>query len=149
MSTAGVRIDEASELFQSTDAETRLYLLLDYGERLAPLPERYAAARDAGAGRVHECQSPVFLFPEVEGTGADQRVRLHADVPREAPTVRGLVGLLAEAIDGATPAEVAAIPDDLLHRLGIAQQLGMTRQRGFAGVLFQLKHAVAEASDEG
>ncbi len=133
------RLSEAAELFAGTDAETRLYLLLDYGDRLPPLPERYVAARDAGAGRVHECASPVFLFPEAE----NGRVRLHADVPREAPTVRGLVGLLVEALDGATPADVAAVPDDLLHRLGIAQQLGMRRQQGFSGVLHRLKQGVA------
>ncbi len=136
------RLDEEAELFQSADPETRLYLLLDYGERLPPLPARYAAARDAGLGRVHECQTPVFLFPEIHDGG----VRLHADVPRESPTVRGLVGLLAEALDGAPPEDVAAVPDDLLQQLGIAQQLGMRRQQGFAGVLFQLKKAVADAA---
>lgn len=136
------RLSETVELFAGTDAETRLYLLLDYADRLPPLPARYAAARDAGAGRVHECASPVFLFPEREA----DHVRLHADVPREAPTVRGLVGLLVDALDGATPADVAAVPDDLLHKLGIAQQLGMRRQQGFAGVLLRLKRGVAELS---
>jgi cysteine desulfuration protein SufE len=98
--------------------------------------------RDAGLGRVHECQSPVFLYAEAE----NGHVRLFADVPREAPTVRGLVGLLVEALDGATPDEIAATPDDLLHRLGIAQQLGMRRQQGFAGVLHRLRASATEAT---
>ncbi len=139
------RLDEAVDLFQSADPDTRLYLLLDYAERLPALPERYAAARDAGAGRVHECQSPVFLFPEVEDAGGTRRLHLHADVPRESPTIRGLVGLLAETLDGEPPEAAAAVPDDLLHRLGLAQQLGMRRQQGFAGVLHQLKQAVADS----
>lgn len=136
------RLDEAVELFTGTDPESRLLLLLDYGERLPPLPARLEPARDAGFGRVHECASPVFLYAEAEG----ERVRLHADVPREAPTVRGLVGLLVEAFDGARPEEVAAVPDDLLYRLGIAPQLGMRRLQGFGGVLHRLKASAAEAA---
>ncbi|MDX1418504.1 MAG: SufE family protein [Rubricoccaceae bacterium] len=136
------RLDEIAADFALVPAEERLYLLLDFAERLPPLPARLEAARDAGLGRVHECQSPVFLYAEAD----DGRVALYADVPREAPTVRGLVGLLVEALDGAPADTVAAVPDDLLYRLGIAQQLGMRRQQGFAGVLHRLKASAAEAT---
>ena len=51
-----------------------------------------------------------------------------------------------DAYDGATPADVAAIPDDLLQRLGVAPLLGPQRQRGFAGVLARLKYGVAQAA---
>jgi cysteine desulfuration protein SufE len=138
------RLDQTIELFRSTDADTRLYLLLDYADRLPALPDEFAPVRDAGLGRVHECQTPVFLYPRLE----DGRIRLHADVPRESPTVRGLVGLLVEALDGATPADVAAVPDDLLHQLGIAAQLGPRRQVGFDAVLRALKRSVVEMADE-
>jgi cysteine desulfuration protein SufE len=136
------RLHDTLALFETLPPEDRLHLLLDYAERLPPLPMRLEAARDAGFGRVHECASPVFLYAEAE----DGRIRLHADVPREAPTVRGLVGLLVEALDGAAPEEVAAVPDDLLYRLGIAQQLGMRRLQGFGGVLHRLKASAVEAA---
>jgi cysteine desulfuration protein SufE len=137
---------EIEELFQGTDADTRLYLLLDYSERLPPLPAELEALRDAGAGRVHECQTPVFLYPVIVDVGGQRRVRIHADVPRESPTVRGLVSLLVEAFDEATPGEVAAIPEDLLARLGLAEKLGSRRQLGFGGVLAALKQSVAAAA---
>jgi len=137
---------ETIDLFRSTDPDTRLYLLLDYSDRLPPLPTELEALRDAGMGRVHECATPVFLYPRIETEGGEQRVHLHADVPRESPTVRGLVSLLAETLDGAAPAEVAAVPDNLLDELGIAGQLGQRRQQGFAGVLLSLKLAVAGAA---
>jgi cysteine desulfuration protein SufE len=143
------RLSEAIDLFQGTDPETRLYLLLDYGERLPALPDELAPLRDAGMGRVHECQTPVFLYPQFTGAGASRRVRIHADVPRESPTVRGLVALLVETLDEAAPEDVAAVPDDLLAQLGIAQQLGTRRQQGFAGVLRALKRAVAEGAPAG
>lgn len=140
------RLDETIDLFRSTDPDTRLYLLLDYADRLPPLPAELEPLRDAGLGRVHECQTPVFLYSQVESAGADRRISIRADVPRESPTVRGLISLLVEALDGSTPADAAAVPEDLLHQLGIAAQLGSRRQLGFEGVLRALKESVAQAS---
>ena len=134
------KLQETVETFQMLEPQLRLEMLLDYANNLPPLPERLHEARDAGLGRVVECQSPVFLYTDVE----DGTARIWADVPEQAPTVRGFVSLLVDALDGAPPAEVAATPDDLLQRIGIGQSLGMTRQRGLSAVLHRIKHAVAE-----
>lgn len=134
------KLQETVETFQMLEPQLRLEMLLDYANNLPPLPERLHEARDAGLGRVVECQSPVFLYTDVE----DDTARIWADVPEQAPTVRGFVSLLVDALDGAPPAEVAATPDDLLQQIGIGQALGMTRQRGLSAVLHRIKHAVAE-----
>lgn len=134
-------LQDLVDLFAGSDVETRRMLLLDYADSLPEMPERYRAMMEHGLGRVHECQSPVFLYPEVEG-GA---LRLHAYVPPESPTVRGVVSLLAQTLDGASPEAVAALPDDLFQQMGLADALGLTRQRGLAAVLHRVKHAVAEA----
>jgi len=126
--------------FQASDKQTRLELLLDYSKKLPPLPERYHAARDQGFNMVPECQSPVFLFLEREGDG----VVLHADAPREAPTVRGFVSLLARAIHGAPAKEVAGLPGDLLDRLGLATAIGMTRISGLSAVVGRIKRMAGE-----
>lgn len=136
------RVAETAETFQMLDPQTRLELLLDYADGLPELPEALRAERDAGLGRIVECQSPVYLFTAVE----DGRVRLWADAPVQAPTVRGFAGLLTELVDGAPTSDIADLPDDLLYRLGIGQSLGMTRQRGLAAVLHRVKHAVADTA---
>ncbi|HTS87063.1 MAG TPA: SufE family protein [Gemmatimonadales bacterium] len=125
--------------FQAADKQTRLEFLLDYSRKLPPLPARFHAARDQGLNRVPECQSPVFLFLEREGAG----VVLHADAPREAPTVRGFVSLLARVIHGSTPAEVAQLPGDLLDRLGLTEALGMTRMQGLTAMIGRIRHMAA------
>lgn len=140
------RLQEIADELASVPREMQVELLLEHARRFPPLPERYQAARDAGLGRVHECQAEVYFFPEVTDDSGRQTVRLHADIPGHAPTQRALVGILMEAYDGAAPDEVAAIPDDLLRQMGVAQLLGPQRQRGFAGVLARLKHGVAEAA---
>lgn len=129
---------EIAEPFRLVDRDMRLELLLDYAEKLPPLPERYHELRDAGLNMVHECQSPVFLMPEVE----DGRVRLYADVPRSAPTARAFVSILHEAFDGQPPEAVRDAPDDALYRLGLSKLLGMQRTQGLVAIYQRVKAEV-------
>jgi cysteine desulfuration protein SufE len=128
-------LDRIVRRFRDSDKQTRLELLLDYSRKLPDLPERYHAARAAGLNQVTECQSPVFLYLEREG----ESVTLHADAPREAPTVRGFVSLIAKGIRGAAPADVAQLPSDLLEQLGLGEALGMTRLQGLSAVVGRVR----------
>ncbi len=131
------RLDEIIDEFREADRQERIELLLDLAKTLPPLPDRLVALKDS-THRVQECQSPVFLFVEPE----DGRVRLHADAPIEAPTVRGFVALLVEGLDGATGSEIRGVPDDLVERTGMTEILGMLRVHGLSGVLRRLKSEV-------
>jgi cysteine desulfuration protein SufE len=128
--------------FKAADRETRLETLLDYSKRLPPLPERYEAEKQLGHNRVDECQTAVYLWVEVD----DRGVHIHADVPREAPTVRGFISLLARTLEGQSPEAVAALPLDLLDRLGLSETLGMTRTQGLTAILHRIKKSVASAA---
>jgi cysteine desulfuration protein SufE len=128
--------------FKAADRTTRLETLLDYSRKLAPLPERYQNEKQQGEHRVPECQTPVFLWVEVESG----KVHIHADVPPESPTVRGFISLLAKSLDGAAPADVARIPDDLLDQLGLSETLGMNRTQGLTAILYRIKRSVAAAA---
>lgn len=135
-------LDEIIATFQSVEPETRLELLLDFAKRLPPLAPEYRAARDAGLHSVPECMTPVFLHVTTE----DGLVHLHVAVAEEAPTVKGFVGILHRAFDGATPAVVAAAPNDLVHRLGLADVLRMNRSVGLSAILSRIKAGAAQAA---
>ena len=137
--------NEIAEEFQAVDAQTRLELLLEFAESLPPLPEDYRALRDRGLNMVHECQSPVFLMPEVR----DGVVRVRADVPEEAPTARGFTSILVSAFDEASVDEVLAAPDDALHALGLTQSLGMQRTRGLTAIYGRLRRDVRRQAGLG
>lgn len=128
--------------FQAADRNTRLETLLDYSKKLPPLPARYEAEKDLGHNRVHECQTPVYLWVELD----DGRVHIHADVPRESPTVRGFISLLARSLEGQPAEAVARIPIDLLDQLGLSETLGMTRTQGLTAILHRIKTSVASAA---
>lgn len=134
--------DSLIKRFRTADRSTRLETLLDYSRKLPELPPELQGASDREAHRVTECQTPVFLWVGV----ADGAVAIHADVPRESPTVRGFVALLAHRLVGASPADVAAVPDDLLDLLALGETLGMMRTQGLTAILGRIKRAVALAA---
>ena len=136
------RLREIIDEFESVPDEFRVEMLVERARQFPPLPERYRALREQGLGRVHECMAEVYFFPEVE----NGRLRIHADIPGEAPTQRALVGILMDAYDGAPAEAISTVPPDLLRQLGIAPLLGVQRQRGFAGIVARLQHAVSEAA---
>jgi cysteine desulfuration protein SufE len=139
--TLSERIDQVAAEFAELEPRERLELLLEFAEKLPPLPAKYQAERDAGLNRVHECQTPVFLWTEIE----DGRVRVYADVAPEAPTVKGFVSLLAELLSGETPEEVLQAPDDLVNRFGLVEALGMVRMRGLHAIAHHLRRKIAAA----
>lgn len=134
-------LDTIVEEMREADRQERIEMLIDLARGLPPLPDRLSRFKDA-AHRVEECQSPVFLFIEIDG----DRVAIHADAPPEAPTVRGFVALLIEGLDGASVEEVLKVPNDLIERAGMPEILGMLRVRGLHGVLNRLKQMVARAA---
>ena len=135
------KLDELKQEFDELDVRDRLETLLEFSEELPDLPESYRARRDAGVNRVHECQTPVYMWVEV----VRGRVEIYADVPRDAPTVRGFVSLLVGALFGASPADVLAVKPTLLRELGLVEALGMVRMRGLHAILHRIKSEVQRA----
>lgn len=137
-----VALNEIIDELHDADRQERIEILIDFAKSLPPLPGRLEAHKDA-SHRVEECQSPVYLFIELEDEG--KRVRLFADAPIEAPTVRGFVSLLVQGLDGATPSEIESVPTDVVERAGLVEILGMLRIHGLSAMLRRVKQGVARA----
>lgn len=128
-------IDKLIGRFGSADRATRLEALLDASKKLPALPEHLRDDRDREAHRIAECQTPVFLWLERDG----DLLRLHADVPRESPTVRGFLSLLVRALDGQPIAVAADLPTDLLHLMKLDETLGMMRTQGLGAIVQRIR----------
>jgi cysteine desulfuration protein SufE len=139
------KVAEIVAEFADLDGREKLELLVDYANGLPPLPPAYEARKAVEDRRVHECQTPVFLWTECE----QGRARLVAEVAPEAPTVKGFVAILAAAVNGRPAEEVAAIPDDLLERLGRAPVLGILRARGLQAITARIKRGLTAAAAAG
>ncbi|HTL04207.1 MAG TPA: SufE family protein [Gemmatimonadales bacterium] len=134
-------LDRAIRRFAAADRDTRLEALLDLSRKLPPLPPGLQEAQAREQHRVPECQTPVYLWLE----SAPQGFQLHAEVPRESPTVRGFVTLLVESLAGASREDILGLPDDLLHALRLDEALGMTRTHGLTAIVRRLKRMAAES----
>jgi cysteine desulfuration protein SufE len=115
--------------------------LVQYANRLPALPERFQSL-DKEQYRVHECQTPVAIFSEV----VDGRMQFYADVPQGAPTIRALLAMIFEAVNGQTPESVLAIPADFVRQ--VMDKLGLgTREIGLNAMVDRLKRAARAERD--
>ncbi|UYG17754.1 SufE family protein [Brachybacterium huguangmaarense] len=136
-------LQEIADDFGQLTGKDRLQLLLEFSDGLPELPARYTDHPEL-LEPVPECQSPIFLATEVEGTGCEARVRLFFSAPPEAPTTRGFAGILAEGLDGLSAGEVLAVPLDVTGRLGLAEVVSPLRLRGMAGMLGRIQRQVRQ-----
>ena len=134
------QLSEIRDDFLGLEIKERLQLLLEFSNELPGLPERYADHPDLFE-RVEECQSPVFIFVEVDD---DSVVNLFAMAPKEAPTTRGFASILAQGLAGLTAAEVLAVPDDFPQGLGLTEAVSPLRIRGMTAMLARIKRQVRE-----
>ena len=128
--------------FLALELKTRLQLLLEFSNELPELPAQYADHPDL-LERVVECQSPVFIFVDVDDDGL---VHMFATAPREAPTTRGFASILVQGLSGLSADDVLAVPDDYPNSIGLTQAVSPLRIRGMTGMLGRIKRQVREKS---
>jgi cysteine desulfuration protein SufE len=128
--------------FQAMTEPDRLQLLLEFSRNLPELPAHVAAHRDV-MEPVAECQSPLFVLASVDRRPGGT-VKLYFDAPKEAPTTRGFASILREGLEGLTPEQILAVPDDVPNRLGLTRAVSPLRLNGMAGMLHRIKRQVRE-----
>ncbi|MGO4782454.1 SufE family protein [Cryobacterium sp. W22_MBD10_FK3] len=138
--TLPTQLADIREDFLALEQPDRLMLLLEFSNELPELPERYRDHPDLFE-RVVECQSPVFIFVEVDES---RTVHLYATAPAESPTTRGFASILAQGLDGLSVAEVLAIPDDFPLSIGLTQAVSPLRLRGMTAMLGRTKRQLRE-----
>jgi cysteine desulfuration protein SufE len=137
-------IERILKRFATLSPDMTRQALVQYAHRLPPLPERFRGL-DLDQYRVHECQTPVAIFPEV----VDGRMHFHADVPQGAPTIRALLAMLFEALNDQPPSVTLAIPPDFVRQ--VMNKLGLgTREVGLNAMVDRLRRAARAAqANEG
>lgn len=131
---------EIREDFLALDKQDKLLLLLEFANELPELPPRFADHPDL-LEKVVECQSPVFIFVEVD---ANRVVTLFATAPKEAPTTRGFASILAQGLSGLTVDTVLAVPDDFPNTIGLTEAVSPLRIRGMTALLGRTKRQIRE-----
>ncbi|MGN6273310.1 MAG: SufE family protein [Protaetiibacter sp.] len=136
------KLAEIRDDFLALEQPDRLQLLLEFSRDLPGLPTRYADHPDL-LERVEECQSPVYIFVELDDEGI---VHLHATAPPESPTTRGFASILVHGLAGLTAEQVLAVPSDYPLTIGLTEAVSPLRIRGMSGLLARTQRQVREKS---
>ncbi|MEY3483210.1 MAG: hypothetical protein RLZZ218_45 [Actinomycetota bacterium] len=131
---------EIISAFAEVPQSLKLELLLEYSENLPALPERYKDHPEL-LERVEECQSPVYLFVELDEQNI---VSIFLTAPDEAPTTKGFASLLQLALDQQAADTVLNFDDSFVDALGITDLVSPLRIRGLQGMLMRIKRQVKE-----
>ncbi|RME75994.1 MAG: SufE family protein [Chloroflexi bacterium] len=136
------RLQDIVEDFSLCEGEEKLELLLEYAEKMPPLPPHLN--RETDFEQVHECMTPVFVHAEMENGG----LVFYFDIPPESPTVRGFASLLAEGLRGASPEQVLAVPYTFFQQMGLHTVLSGQRMNGLHAILAYLKRLASQQIEQ-
>ena len=137
------RLQEIIEDFQWAEGREKLEMLLEYSERMPPLPD-WLASEHESMEQVQECMTPVFIAADSQ----DGKMSFYFDVPPESPTVRGFAAILAEGLDDASPQEVISVPGDFYLAMGLEKVLTHQRLTGISAILGYMKRLAMEQLEE-
>ena len=131
--------DEIIEEFSGFDDWMDKYqLLIDLGNELTPLDERYKTEQNLIDG----CQSRVWLQADlVEGssTGSETVKVIHFSAESDALIVKGIGRLLIRVLSDHTPQEILDADLYFIEEIGLKEHLSPTRSNGLVAMVKQIR----------
>ena len=122
--------DEVIAEFEDfTDWMDKYQMLIDLGNELAPLDEKYKNEQNLIDG----CQSRVWLQCDY----VDGKLVFSAD--SDALITKGIIALLIQVLSGHTPQEILDADLYFIDKIGLRQHLSPTRSNGLLAMVRQIK----------
>lgn len=133
--------DEVIEEFSGfTDWMDRYQMLIDLGNDLEPLDERYKTEQNLIDG----CQSRVWLQADYDGSV------ITFTAESDALIVKGIIALLIQVLSGHTPKEILDADLYFIERIGLKDHLSPTRSNGLLAMVKQIRmYALAFSEKNG
>lgn len=133
--------DEVIEEFSGfTDWMDRYQMLIDMGNDLEPLDERYKTEQNLIDG----CQSRVWLQADYDGNV------ITFTAESDALIVKGIIALLIQVLSGHTPKEILDADLYFIDRIGLKDHLSPTRSNGLLAMVKQIRmYALAFSEKDG
>ena len=134
--------EEIVETFEFLDDwEDRYRHVIDMGRALPQLDD----ALKTPATKVDGCASQVWLYPTVDGDGAQATITFDGD--SDAMIVKGLIAVLRALYSGDTAAAILATDAQAeLARLGLDDHLSSQRSNGLRAMVARLRETAERAA---
>ncbi len=122
--------DEVIEEFSYlTDWMDKYQLLIDFGNELPPLEEKFKIESNLIEG----CQSRVWLQADL----VDKKMVFKAE--SDALIVKGIIALLVRVLSGQEPKQILEAELYFIDRIGLKEHLSPTRSNGLMAMLKQIR----------
>ncbi len=108
--------------------------LIDLGKNLEPYPEEKKTSDKLIKG----CQSKVWLDYEMK----DGRLYFSAD--SDALITKGIISLLVSVYSSRTPSEILSSDFSFIEKIGLKENLSLTRANGLVSMIETIKRVAAE-----
>lgn len=115
-----------------SDRSERIQLLIDIAERYREVPPRIAQRPFPEEHRVPACESEAYVWGEPRPDGT---LDFHFAVENpQGISARAMAVLLGDALSGAPPEQVSAVPQDIVYRV-FGNELSMGKSMGLMGMV--------------
>ena len=129
MSINELQDEVIAEFADFDDWRDKYALLIDLGNALEPLDEKYKTESNLIEG----CQSRVWLQADyVDG-------RIHFRGESDAVIVKGIVSLLIRVLSDHTPQEILDADLHFIDQIGLKEHLSPTRSNGLVAMVKQMR----------
>ena len=118
-----------AEFNEFDDWMDRYQILIDLGNELPPLDEKYRTEQNLIEG----CQSRVWLQADY----VDGKIFFQAD--SDALIVKGIISLLVKVLSGHTPDEILNTDLYFIDEIGLKEHLSPTRSNGLLSMVKQMR----------
>ena len=129
MSINELQDEVIAEFSDFDDLMDRYKMLIDLGNELQPLDEKYKTEQNLIVG----CQSRVWL----QADEVDGKVIFQAE--SDALIVKGIIALLIRVLSGHTPDEILNADLYFIDEIGLKDHLSPTRSNGLLSMVKQMR----------
>ncbi len=130
MSINNIQTEIVDEFSQLDDWMDRYGLIIDLGNSLPPIDEKYRTPDHLIEG----CQSRVWLNAELTPDGT-----VHYTADSDAIIVKGIISLLIKVLNDHTPDEILASDLHFIDDIGLSEHLSPTRSNGLLAMVKQMR----------
>ncbi|MDE6066009.1 MAG: SufE family protein [Duncaniella sp.] len=125
-----IQDDIVSEFSEIDDWMDRYGMIIDLGNTLPPIDEKYRNPDHIIEG----CQSRVWLNAELTDEG-----RVHYTADSDAIIVKGIISLLIKVLDNQIPDDILNADLHFIDDIGLSEHLSPTRSNGLLAMLKQMR----------
>lgn len=139
-------VDTVEALEMVSDRSERIQWLIDIANRFRDVPPEIARRPFPEEHRVPACESEAFVWAR---TKEDGNLELHFAVENpQGLSAKAMAVILKEGLDGATPAQVAAVSSEIVYKI-FGNELSMGKSMGLMGMVSMVAHSGKKALQQG